>query len=169
MLNQVAHLVLVAYVDLRLPPTWYMRHSASMSWCWKLAKSRLSSCNKAQHANMVDPFNVNSGIFRTNWRSIPWLPMSCLLTPPGHQQPQYLSWINGSLSSTRNNLDYLSHLSVDKWHKILFMVSENISAHKELTHWGRDKMNTISQTTFQAHFHEWKCLNSDWNFTEVCS
>ena len=38
-----------------------------------------------------------------------------------------------------------------------------------LTHWGLDKMAAISQTTFQMHFLEWKCLNFNWNFTEVCS
>ena len=32
-----------------------------------------------------------------------------------------------------------------------------------LTHWGRDKVDAISR------FLEWKYLNSDWNFTEVCS
>ena len=30
-----------------------------------------------------------------------------------------------------------------------------------LTHWGRDKMDAISQTTFQVHFLEWKCFNCD--------
>ena len=30
-----------------------------------------------------------------------------------------------------------------------------------LTHWGQDKMATIFQTTFQAHFLEWKCMISD--------
>ena len=34
------------------------------------------------------------------------------------------------------------------------------SQFRFLTHWGLDKMNAISQTT---------CLNSDWNFTKVCS
>ena len=33
-----------------------------------------------------------------------------------------------------------------------------------LTHRGRDKMDTISQTTLSS-----ACLNSDWYFTEVCS
>ena len=30
-----------------------------------------------------------------------------------------------------------------------------------LTYWGQDKMDAISQTPFQMHFLEWKCLNSD--------
>ena len=30
--------------------------------------------------------------------------------------------------------------------------------YKELTHWGRDKMATIFQTTFEIHFLEWKCI-----------
>ena len=38
-----------------------------------------------------------------------------------------------------------------------------------LTHWGQDEMDAITQTTFQAHFSERKCLNTDYNFTEVCS
>ena len=37
-----------------------------------------------------------------------------------------------------------------------------------LTHWGRDKMDAILQTIFWGDFPEWKCLNSDWNFIEVC-
>ena len=28
-----------------------------------------------------------------------------------------------------------------------------------LTHWGRDEMDVISQTTFSMHFIEWKCMN----------
>ena len=39
-----------------------------------------------------------------------------------------------------------------------------------LTHWGRDKKWTpFCRRHVQVHFLEWKCLNSDWNFTEVCS
>ena len=39
-----------------------------------------------------------------------------------------------------------------------------------LTHWGRDKMDAIFQTTFfQMDFLEWKCMNFDNNFIEVCS
>ena len=30
-----------------------------------------------------------------------------------------------------------------------------------LTHWGRDKVAAISQTRFEMHFLEWKCLNFD--------
>ena len=38
-----------------------------------------------------------------------------------------------------------------------------------LTHWGRDKMDAISQTTLSNAFLEWKCFNFDSNFTEICS
>ena len=38
-----------------------------------------------------------------------------------------------------------------------------------LTHWGRYKMTAISRRYFQIHFLEWKCVNFDWNLTEVCS
>ena len=38
-----------------------------------------------------------------------------------------------------------------------------------LTHWGRNKMAAIFQTTFSNAFFEWKCMNFDWNFTEICS
>ena len=40
---------------------------------------------------------------------------------------------------------------------------------KMLTHWGRDKMAAISRQHIQMQFIEWKCLNFDWNFTEVFS
>ena len=38
-----------------------------------------------------------------------------------------------------------------------------------LTHWGRDKMATIFQTTFSNAFLEWKFINFESDFTEVCS
>ena len=34
-----------------------------------------------------------------------------------------------------------------------------------LTHWGRDKWTPFRRRYFQPHFLEWKCLNSDENFT----
>ena len=57
-----------------------------------------------------------------------------LLTSPGHQQPWYW-WCKRGLSfdSTRKNLNRLYHL----------------------THWGRDKMAVIFQTTFSNAF-SWK-------------
>ena len=36
---------------------------------------------------------------------------------------------------------------------------DNKSSVKNLTHWGRDKMDANSQTTFQMHFREWKSMN----------
>ena len=38
-----------------------------------------------------------------------------------------------------------------------------------LTHWGRDKMADIIQTTFSNAFSWMKMCEFDWNFTEVCS
>ena len=38
-----------------------------------------------------------------------------------------------------------------------------------LIHWGRDKMDAISQTTFWSAFSWMKMFDSDWNFIEVCS
>ena len=38
-----------------------------------------------------------------------------------------------------------------------------------LKHWGPDKWTPFRRRHFQMHFLEWKCLNSDLNFTEVCS
>ena len=38
-----------------------------------------------------------------------------------------------------------------------------------LTHWGRDKMAAIFQTTFSTHFLELKYINFGYDFTEVCS
>ena len=37
----------------------------------------------------------------------------------------------------------------------------------ELTHWGQDKMATFFQMTFSNIFFRRKCMNFDWNFTEV--
>ena len=44
-----------------------------------------------------------------------------------------------------------------------------ISHEVFLTDWGRDKWTSFRRRHFQMHFLEWKCLNSEWNFTEVCS
>ena len=38
-----------------------------------------------------------------------------------------------------------------------------------LTHWGRDKIAVIFQTTFSNAFHEWNYVHFDWYFTELCS
>ena len=38
-----------------------------------------------------------------------------------------------------------------------------------ISHWGQDKWTPFGRQHFQMHFLEWKCLNSDYNFTEVCS
>ena len=38
-----------------------------------------------------------------------------------------------------------------------------------LTHWGRDKWSPFSRWHFQMHILEWKCINFDKDFTEVCA
>ena len=38
-----------------------------------------------------------------------------------------------------------------------------------LTRWGRDKWTPFRRRHFQMHFREWKYMNFDWNFIEVCS
>ena len=38
------------------------------------------------------------------------------------------------------------------------------SDYTELTHWGRDKMDAISQTIFSNGILEWKCMNFDKHF-----
>ena len=38
-----------------------------------------------------------------------------------------------------------------------------------LTHWGRDNWTPFRRRHFQMHFLEWKYINFDQNFTEVCS
>ena len=49
-------------------------------------------------------------------RSIPWLLMPWLFVLPGHQQPWYwMCRINGSLSSTRKDFNYLRHIRIVKW------------------------------------------------------
>ena len=50
-------------------------------------------------------------------RSIPWLLMPWLLTPPGHQQPWYwLCRICKSWSYSRKDFKYLCHM--EWWHKM---------------------------------------------------
>ena len=60
----------------------------------------------------------------------------------------------------------LTQISVATWrHWALLRPSYAIWLHKSsshwLTHWGRDKMATISRQHFQMHFPEWKCINFD--------
>ena len=52
-------------------------------------------------------------------RSILWLLMPWLLASPGHQQPWYwLCNIGKSWSYTRNDFNFLWHVSVEEWHKM---------------------------------------------------
>ena len=49
-------------------------------------------------------------------RSILWLLIPWLFVLPGHQQPWYwICRINGSLSSTRKDFNYLCHIRIVKW------------------------------------------------------
>ena len=43
------------------------------------------------------------------------------------------------------------------------------SVTEVLSHWGRDKWPPFPRRHFQMDFLEWKCMNFDWNLTEVCS
>ena len=52
-------------------------------------------------------------------------------------------------------------------HFIMFLLDHS-SNNDLLTHWGRYKMANISRQHFQMHFLEWKYMNFDWYFTEVC-
>ena len=36
------------------------------------------------------------------------------------------------------------------------------------THWNREKKCTISRMAFEMQLYEWKCLNFELNFTEIC-
>ena len=96
-----------------------------------------------QHALTL---NVRGPSFLDLTRSIRWLLMPWLLMSPGHQQPWY--WL---CRISRSGLT---------WGRIL-------------THWGRDKLDAISQTTFsnvfswmkmfefRLEFH-WSMFPSDW-------
>ena len=61
-----------------------------------------------------------------------------------------------------------------KWSAVIFAMSQlkpistNVIRYI-LTHWGRDKWPPFSRQHFQMHFLEWKCVNFDKDFTEVCS
>ena len=96
-----------------------------------------------QHALTL---NVRGPSYLDLTRSIRWLLMPWLLMSPGHQQPWY--WL---CRISRSGLT---------WGRIL-------------THWGRDKLDAISQTTFsnvfswmkmfefRLEFH-WSMFPSDW-------
>ena len=49
-------------------------------------------------------------------------------------------------------------------------VLTTISIRLLLTHWGRDEVDNISQATLSnVFFFQWKCLNFEYDFTDVCS
>ena len=52
---------------------------------------------------------------------------------------------------------------VEEYHyKAAIFFSESLlSVSVDLTHWGRDKMDAISQPSFSTPYLEWKRLNSD--------
>ena len=51
--------------------------------------------------------------------------------------------------------------------EIIFVIN-TLPVIEGLTHWGRDKMAANWQATFSNAFSWIKCLNFDYNFTEVC-
>ena len=52
-------------------------------------------------------------------RSIPWVPIPCLLSSPGHQQPRYcLCRINRVFSPTRKDFNNMWHISVENLQKM---------------------------------------------------
>ena len=65
------------------------------------------------------PLNVRGPSYLGLTRSISWLLMPWLLTSPGHQQPWYwLCRIGRFLSYLRKDFNYLSHINLEKWHKM---------------------------------------------------
>ena len=74
---------------------------------------------------------------------------------------QVMAWCHQAITERM-----LTQISVATWrHWALLRPSYAIWLHKSsshwLTHWGRDKMATISRRHFQMHFPEWKCINFD--------
>ena len=57
--------------------------------------------------------------------------------------------------------------------KLQIMSAHQVTAILSLTHWCREKMAAVLQTTFWKAFFwnmkNWKCMNFDFNFIEVCS
>ena len=89
------------------------------------------------------------------------------------QYQDFIYWTDFQTRSIHqaNKTNGLNHTVI---HQGYNMVTDLLIYHAsrqagQLTHWGRDKMAAISRRYFQVHFPEWKCLNSDWNFTQVCS
>ena len=72
-------------------------------------------------------------------------------------QPGYSAPFGAKISSGRIDV---------KWNDILCPA---YAWDLDLTHWAETKWARFSRWYFQMHFLEWKCLNSDYNFTEVCS
>ena len=63
--------------------------------------------------------NVRGPSYLGLTRSISWLLMPWLLTSPGLQQPWYwLCRIGRFLSYLRKDFNYLSHINLEKWHKM---------------------------------------------------
>ena len=68
-----------------------------------------------QPLTLLMPIPEDSG--RT--QPIPWLLMPWLLLSPGHQQPWHCTCrMDRSLSSIRNDFNYLHYPNVEKWYKI---------------------------------------------------
>ena len=87
------------------PRTYKLHHVAELSWTFSFPSFMGEYLRSPE----------NSG--RT--RSTPWLLMPWLLVLPCHQQPWYwLYRIYRTLSSTRKNINYLHHLSAEKFKKL---------------------------------------------------
>ena len=66
-----------------------------------------------------------------------------------------------------SNLSHIKLLAIDETaicaQKSVQMIDTDVDLTFSIpfTHWGRDKMATISRWHFQMHFLEWKCKHFD--------
>ena len=80
--------------------------------------------------------------------------------------------------------EYVINVYIIQWHfiqnsklvtfKILYFIIPSAkywpfcSGLNALTHWAKTKWSSFSRQHFQMHFLEWKCINFNQDFTEVC-
>ena len=133
--------------------TVYCRHIAIISpqsICSVYIKARAWRRNNG----VLGDFRARPTFFFCVWRITCWVGFV-------HRIEQ--NWVGENMSIMLQTISFSSknHLwCICYW---------SFSIRPLLTHWRREKWPPYSRRHFEIHFLEWKCMNFDQNFTEVCS
>ena len=113
---------------------------------------------------------LHSSSLRNSWYYTTKCSAICITYHDDHIKISIVSWERDTCIVAAALLSIVNISGKNSFHKDLFCVMVSHTKMLDyLTHWGREKWTPFHRQHFQMYFLQWKCLNSDSNFTEVCS